>query len=311
MADVAADVHLCGRFREGEIGRTHANLRLRAEHFPREEQDGLLQVCKSDVLVNIKAFHLVEDAMGAGRYGLVAENAPGAYHADGQGLGFHGAHLYGRGVRAQQQRIQVAGADEKSVLHFTRGVVGREVQGLEDVVVVFDFGAFGHVVAEFAENIHNLLPYDRDRMAGAQRKGVSGHGQVLRRAVRSGNLPRRSLQLLNTGRCGFLELIELLAIFALEFRRHGAELLHERGHFPFLSKETDAGFLHLFGGGGFKAGQFGKNLFYGLFHFFFLLSRASWARFPPVFQYFFHCWSVNSRLYVLSICCIHLSWTLI
>jgi len=67
-------------------------------------------------------------------------------------------------VGAKQNRI-VAGSHEESVLHVTCGVLRREVQGLEHVVVILDFRAFSDVVAEFAENLDDFLAGDGNRMA--------------------------------------------------------------------------------------------------------------------------------------------------
>ena len=179
MADVAADVHLGGRLGEGEVGGTHADFRLRAEHLAGEQQDGLLEVCEGNVLVHIKTLYLMEDAVGAGRYGLVAEHTAGTDDADGKALLLHGANLHRRGVGAQQQRVHMAGAHEEGVLHLAGRVIGREVEGLEHVVIVLDLRAFGHVVAEFTEDVHDLLTHDGNGVTAAQRVSVSGHGEVL------------------------------------------------------------------------------------------------------------------------------------
>ena len=299
VADVAAHVHFGRRFREGEVAGTHADFRLRTEHLACEEQDGLLQIRERNVLVNIKALHLVEDAVGAGRDGLVAEYAAGAHHADGKRLRFHGADLHGRRVGAQEQRVQMARAYEESVLHFARRMVGREVQGLKHVVVVLDFRTLGHVVAELAENVHNLLPDDGNRMTGTQGEGIAGHGEVFLGSIGHGRFLCRRFQFLDAGGGGLLQFVQLLTVFTLEFRRHGAELLHQGRDFTFFAQKTDAGFLGFLGRLGLQFVQLFENLFNRFLHIFyfflFLLSRASFARFPPLFIYFFHCSSVKKR----------------
>ena len=93
-ADVAADVHLGARLGEGKIGGTHPDLGVRSEHLAHEDQDGLLEVGERYVPVHVKAFHLMEDAVGAGGDGLVAEYSARADNPD-RGLAvLHGPHLH-------------------------------------------------------------------------------------------------------------------------------------------------------------------------------------------------------------------------
>ena len=94
MADIAAHVNLGRRLGEGEVGRTHADLGVRAEHLASEEQDGLLQVGEGDVLVDVEALHLMEYAVRTGADGLVAEYSSGADDSDRQLGMLHRTHLH-------------------------------------------------------------------------------------------------------------------------------------------------------------------------------------------------------------------------
>ena len=58
----------------------------------------------------------------------------------------------------EKKRVEVACGDEESVLHVPGGVVWREVEGFEDMIIILDFGALGDIITEFAEYVHNLLP---------------------------------------------------------------------------------------------------------------------------------------------------------
>ncbi len=324
MADVAAHIDLRGGFGEREVGRAHADLGVRAEHLAGEQEDGLLEVREGDVLVDIEALHLVEDAVRAGADGFVAEHAARADHADREGLGFHRTHLHGGGVGAEQERIQVAGGHEEGVLHLAGRVVRREVQGLEHVPVVLDLGAFRDVIAEFAEDVHDLLPDDGDGVAGTQFERVAGHRQVLLRREIHGGGRGLLLQLVDLRGDALLELVELLPILPLHLRGDAPELLHQRGDGALLAEEPYAGLFHFFLRGGLEFGQFLLYLFDGFFHgahtckmlksrkdnYFpsFLssaeafsalalrLSRAFWLRCPVAFQYFFHWSSLKKRL---------------
>ena len=80
---------------------------------------------------------------------------------------------------AKKDRI-VAGSHKEGVLHVAGRVLRREVQCLENVVVILDFRTFCDIVAEFAEDFHNLLSRDGHRMAGPESYRVSGKSTVER-----------------------------------------------------------------------------------------------------------------------------------
>ena len=57
-------------------------------------------------------------------------------------------------------------------------MVRREVEGLEDVMIILYLGAFRQGVALLAEDGDYFLAGDGDRVTGAQFEMVSGHGHV-------------------------------------------------------------------------------------------------------------------------------------
>ena len=160
MANIAADVYLCRRFREREIRRPHANLGVRAEHLSCKQEDSLLKIGESNVFIDIKTLHLMENAVRAGRNGLIAEYASRANHADRQLVLFHCTNLHAGRMGTQQQRVQVAVGHKESILHIARRVVRREVQSLEHMVIILNLRALCYVIAKLAEYINNLLPGD-------------------------------------------------------------------------------------------------------------------------------------------------------
>ena len=93
-------------------------------------------------------------------------------------------------------------------------------------------------------------------MAASQGNGVSGHGEVFLGCGGLGGLLGHFLELFNLGGGGLLEFVQFLAVFAFEFGGHGAEFFHEGRDLTFFAQETDAGFFHLFLGGGFQIVQF-------------------------------------------------------
>ena len=60
----------------------------------------------------------------------------------------------------EQKRVRMACRHEECVLHIPGRMVRREVQRLENVIVVLDLRTLGDVVAELAENADNLLSGD-------------------------------------------------------------------------------------------------------------------------------------------------------
>ena len=94
MADVATDIDLAGRLGEREVGRSHTDSGVGAEHLPGEKQDGLLEVSEGDVLVDIQSLDLVENAVGTGRNSLVTEHSTWADNPDREFHGLHRAYLH-------------------------------------------------------------------------------------------------------------------------------------------------------------------------------------------------------------------------
>ena len=64
----------------------------------------------------------------------------------------HAAHLHGRSVGAQQ----VAAVEPEGILHVARRMVGRDVEGVEVVILGFDLGAVEHGEAERDEEVLDL-----------------------------------------------------------------------------------------------------------------------------------------------------------
>jgi len=244
VADVAADVNLGGRLGEREVRRAHADLGLGTEHLAGEEEDSLLEVGEGHALVDVEALDLVEYAVRAGADRLVAEHAAGADDADGEFHRLHRTDLHRRGVRAEKQGVGMTCGNKESVLHVAGGVVLREVQSLEHVVVVLDLGAFGHVIAELAENVHDLLADDGDGVARAELERVAGHRQVVLGAVGGTLVDHGAPELLDLGHGGVLEVVERTAELLLRLLVQGAELVEKFRHLSLLSEEAHAGLLH-------------------------------------------------------------------
>ena len=222
--DVAADVHLCAWLGEGEITWAQTYLGVGTEHLLGEEQKHLLEVLERDVLVDVEAFHLVEEAVGAGRDGLVPIYSTGADDADGGLCLLHHTCLHAAGMRAEDD-VGVRFHEER-ILHVTRRMVVGKVHAAIYVPVVFHLRSLGQREAQAAEDIHYLVLHDGERVACAQCDGVGGACQVhVRTCCLLGG--GTALQCVYLVEGGILKLIELHAKLLLHVGRHIAEVCHQ------------------------------------------------------------------------------------
>ena len=75
---------------------------------------------------------------------------------------------------AEEHRI-IAVADEECVLHLAGRVFRREVESLEYMPVVLDLRTFSNIIAELAEDVHDLLARNRHRMTRTELYRIAGH----------------------------------------------------------------------------------------------------------------------------------------
>ena len=172
----AAHIHLGRWFGEREIRRAQADLGFLTEQLAREIEQGLFQVGKRHVFVYIKSFNLMENAVGTGRNGFVAEHAAGENSPNWRLGFFHHPNLNARCVGAQQH-IRVF-ADKKGILHVARRVLGRKVQRREHVPVVLNLRPFGNGKSQTGKNFDDFIPNNRKWVPGAGFHGLGRHGQV-------------------------------------------------------------------------------------------------------------------------------------
>ncbi len=114
--------------------------------------------------------------MGAGADRLVAVDAAGADDADGRPLFLHRAGLNAAGM-GPQQPVGVL-MDIEGILHIAGRMVFRKVERGKIMPVVFDLGAFCNRKAQPAEDMDDLVTYERNRMMRAQGNGIAGQTEV-------------------------------------------------------------------------------------------------------------------------------------
>ena len=175
-AQVARNIHLGAWLGEWEIRRTEAYLGVGTKHLARKIEQCLAQVAIRHVLIHIECLHLVEEAVGASRYCLVAINTSGADDADRRLGNLHHTRLHRRSVGAQQN--VGAALYEECILHVACRMVFGKVERREHMPVVFHLRTLGNSEAETSENVDYLLAYKRDGVASAERHIGSRTGEV-------------------------------------------------------------------------------------------------------------------------------------
>src|SRR5690606_32964827 len=102
FADQAADIHFSTGLCKREERRAEANLRVLAEHFAGEVIQRLFEIGKAYVAIDVKSFHLVEEAVRTGGYCFIAIHASGHDGADGRFCSLQKSYLNVGGMRPQQ-----------------------------------------------------------------------------------------------------------------------------------------------------------------------------------------------------------------
>ena len=171
----AAYVHLHARLGEREVGGTQTGAGIGTEQLLHEGVQRTLQVAQRDALIHDQTFHLVEH-VAVGSVGVRAEDAARDEHLDGRLLAVHGADLAAGSLGAEQELIgQVEG-----VLHIAGGMVLRDVQAGEVVVVVLDLGGICHSKAHAREDVDDLVGDEGQGVQTAHGAGLGGQGDVHR-----------------------------------------------------------------------------------------------------------------------------------
>jgi len=158
VAGDAGDVHFKSGFDEGKEAGTVACFDGRLEKLSEEFVHGGEEVGEGDVLIDIEAFDLMEEDVRSAADGLVAVDGARCDDADGRLVGFHHAELGVGGVCAEEQ----VGVDVEGVLHVAGGMVGREVESFEVVVVGVDVGAVLDGEAHAGEHLEDLFHHAGD-----------------------------------------------------------------------------------------------------------------------------------------------------
>ena len=126
--DEAGDIHLCRRFCEGEVRGAQTDAGVWAEHLLGKRQEDLFEVGERNVLVDIEAFHLMEETVGTGSDSLVAIDTTRTDNTDGSGeftvLGVHVFHhILVMGILVMDRHLGHVGAWQAYLLSVSKTVL--------------------------------------------------------------------------------------------------------------------------------------------------------------------------------------------
>ena len=177
FAVVAHDVDFGGRLGKGEKRGAETHLQVIAlEKAADKIGKHRFQIGHAHAFFHPQAFGLVKHRRMGG-VGIDAVNPTGRDDADGRVfLVEHIADLNRRSVRAQN----IAVFHIKRILHGARGVVLRNIERLEIMEIVFDFGAVGHFKTDTVKQLHHALQGERHRMQAALSLAAPGQGHIQR-----------------------------------------------------------------------------------------------------------------------------------
>ena len=170
----AGDIHLCGRLREREMVRTEFGFRPLAKQFFGKYIQSPLQIGKCYPLVDHKPLDLVEGRRMGRIHFIRAENTPRRDHADRQLSLFHNPGLNRRCLSPEKYVVR----DIEGILLILCGMVGRDIQLGEIVLVILDFRSFNHLVSHSDKDPFHIFKGNRIRMAVADALFFRGKGYV-------------------------------------------------------------------------------------------------------------------------------------
>ncbi len=154
-------IELGARLGEREVAWTEADLALAAEHLAGETLQHAAQVSHGACLVDQDTLDLVEDGLMAGVYRFVAIDLAHDEGAHGRAHALHDAHLVRRGLGAQQN---LSRRDPEGVLHVACGMVYRQVQRLEVVVIGLNLWPIVQLEAHRHHRAGDIAHHLRKRM---------------------------------------------------------------------------------------------------------------------------------------------------
>ena len=238
FAVFAHHVNFRRRFSEREVGWTETNLQVFLKEVVQEIVQRALQVGEADVFINNQTFHLVEH-WGMGLIVIVTIDATRRDDADWRFLILHGTDLYARGLGTQQTR----GVKPESVVVSACRMMARNIQGIEVVIIIFNFRASRHGKAELTEETFNAIDGTGNRMQPPVFDTATRQRNVDRLCGQA-RIQHRAFQL------GFTRvqcLLHLLFSFVNHrtrcrafFWRQFTQGCHLKGQVPFLPKIFDA-----------------------------------------------------------------------
>src|SRR5439155_19671257 len=168
LAGEAVERDLRRWLREREVVDPKTDLAVATDELSRERIERPCKAGHLELLFDLEALVLEEDRLADRVSGLVSVAASGYHYSDRRLALLHHPHLHGGRVRTSKEwsrRIVAERIRDPERLPFLpRRMAGRDVEGLERVVVPFDLGTLDRLEAKRPEDPRDLADRLRDRV---------------------------------------------------------------------------------------------------------------------------------------------------
>lgn len=170
----ALDVNLGAGFCEGEKARTKTDASLFFKDLAEKVREHALEVGEGDVAVHHEPFNLMKHG-GMGRIIItVPIDRPGGDDLERRLALLHDADL-NRGGMSPEQAIL---GDEKGILHVPCGMILRDIEGLEIMIVILDIGAARDLKSHAQKDIDDLIHHQGERVYPTALPAAPGKGDI-------------------------------------------------------------------------------------------------------------------------------------
>ena len=187
-AALAHDIDLRRRLRERKIGRAKAHFERLFKEDLQEINQQALELGKGHGLIHDQALDLMKHR-GVGHIRVAAINPARRDKAKRRPGVFHDPDLHRRGMRAQQAPV----GKVKGVVHGARGMMFRDIQGAEVMIIVFYLRPLDDIETDLLKQRRDAPQGQRDRVPARGAHATARQGRV-QPALFNGLFERRVFQ---------------------------------------------------------------------------------------------------------------------
>src|SRR5712691_6554172 len=170
----ATEIKLGARFGKWEVRGPKAGDSLWTKHAAQKLRYSTLQMCHGDSPVDAQSLNLKEHRIVSRVRRVTTKNPARRDHANWRTTSLHGVYLHCRGLRTQCKSVRRV----ERVLRCARGVVLRNVQGIEIVEVGLNLPIVLDRVAKSDEDVLDSLTQEGDWMKMPATRPAAGECYV-------------------------------------------------------------------------------------------------------------------------------------